>query len=857
MVGMTDQPSNPPPIDSSHRRLGEILIARGLIDEEGLAAALAEQVGCELVDPRVVRLDPDLLARVDPHAAARLGFLPLSLDRRGRVSVLVSDPTDSRLIEAVEKLVEATVEVVVAAPGPLRERIARAWVELAEPTRADEEAIVEGDGEEAEPPPVEGDAPEEQAAETTVEMDEDYDDDADADEPSEADEADGGRPASARSRPIDLAAGGGPSLAELVRSLGRNQGPEAWRELLPALLGNAVQWSADAVRFEGNTKELVVAFRLDGAWRVLLRLPGAVRPDLIASLLTLAGLEADQGLDSLDDRRLATRGGTGSPVVLALETLSMGPACRITVTIRDPSRRFGLDDLGLSPELGRRLRQWTAARQGLLLVVGGSDSGRTTLLRALAARMAGYRPSAMLLHDPVSSPETGWFERGRNDEQGLDALTEALATNPRVLLVDDCDTAGLARAAFATALQDRLVIATLRGRDGAEALQRLRDQGLDDLFLGEQLVGVVETRLVRLLCSSCWARGPLDRALAGRLGLVLDSMPAQVAVAGPGCPLCHHTGYRGRSGLLGRVELVGGVPDGCSPEELRGKVEAGRPRRPAETGLSLVVQNRTSLEELARVLSAASSPMRASQSPARSRDPIATAAEPVAAAPALEPSTTTVPWTDPAPVEPVAAEPEEVTAAPVERPQTDAPHDSAGSDAGAASPHPIVSVASPTWDPGGPEETVAGMARPGDLLDDDEQEEIEGLLDLEEEIGDDRHILVALDPRGEIADRLTRCLPVDEFRVVPARNLSDALDFVRSELPTAIGIPSGWHFDTGGALRAFRDDLASAFLPLLVLAEDKERAVEFLRAGADEVILTGVGDEELELRVRAVIRRVT
>ena len=833
MAGMSDQPSGSPLPDPSRRRLGEILIARGLLDEEGLAAGLAEQAGCDLIDPRVVRLDPDLLARVDPHAAARLGFLPLSVDPRGRVSVAVADPTDIRLVEAVVRLVEAEVEIVVAAPSCLQERISLAWNELAEPTRADEGPIdLQEDVEEDEP--VDPEVVDPQGGVEPVDEAAELHDDDDDDAPT--------RPASAGSAPraseLDLGEGGGASLPELVRSLGRSAGPGAWQELLPALLGNAVQWGADSVRFEANHRELGIGFRLDGAWRVLLRLPGSVLPDLVTSLLTLAGLDPDLPPDALDGHRLDGRRGEDGRVVLALETLTMGSACRITVSIRDPGRRLGLDDLGLTPELGRRVRQWTAARQGLLLVVGEGDSGRTTLLRALAARMQGYRPLAMLLHDPVSPPAAGWFERGRTDDEGTAALAEAIASNPRVLLVDDCDTAGLARAAFATALQDRLVIASLRGRDGAEALQRLRDQGLDDLFLGEQLVGILETRLVRLLCPSCWARGPLDRGLAARLELVVDSMPPQVAVAGAGCPRCHHTGYRGRTGLMGRVDLAGGVPDGCSPGDLRAAVHAARPRRAAEAGLSLVVQNRTSLDELARLLAA---PARAHAAPAVPSPAKVQRPEPDLSEP------TTVEAERPVSSEPVAE--------PTDRAST--ADDAAGPSQSAAGAQPIVSVASPTWDPTSPEETVAGVVRPADLFDDEESVDGGPLLDVDEAVADDRHILLALGPRGDIAGRLEDCLPTSEFRVVSALNLSDAMDFVRSELPTAIAVPSGWHFDTGGALRAFRDDLASAFLPLVVLAEDKERAVEFLRAGADEVILTAIGDEELELRVRAVIRRVT
>ena len=59
------------------------------------------------------------------------------------------------------------------------------------------------------------------------------------------------------------------------------------------------------------------------------------------------------------------------------------------------------------------------------------------------------------------------------------------------------------------------------------------------------------------------------------------------------------------------------------------------------------------------------------------------------------------------------------------------------------------------------------------------------------------------------------------------------------------------------ALRTLRDDLATAFLPLVVLSPDSSGSLDLFRAGADEVLPSSTPPEELELRLRAVIRRVT
>lgn len=809
-----------------HLRLGEILVARGVLDEDVLASALAEQAGCESVDPRAVLLDRAVLARIGKGTAERLGFLPLSVDEDGTVRVLVSDPTDRALVKAISVAMRGRIRLAVCPPAPLAELIRRAWSGEAAP--ADSASTGAGEA----PPPAgpspvataRGEAPVGKTPTPGPAADFAKTEPArpEAGEAPVAPAAPGSvggwtppPPPTISGQVLDLAAAP-QALPDLVQSLGRQPDAEGWQRLVRALLGGAVHWTADTVRFEAGPSETSVSFRLDGSWRPLLRLPAAAGAGLVAALAALAGRSAETGAPALDGVVLSGKAGGDRSVLLAVGAHAAGPATRISVAVRDPGLRFDLDRLGLPEDLAKRLRQWTAARQGLVLIVGPPDSGRTTLLRALGSRLAAYRPLAMLLRDPVPAPETPWFERGRTDEQGASALATALDLEPRILLVDDCDGPRLAGAAFAAGLSDHLVVASVRGRDCADALQRLRDLGLDDSLLGEQLLGVVETRLPRLLCPACWTRGQRGPDLAERLGLVAETIPAQVPTAGAGCPRCHHTGYRGRIGLYSRVELAAGVPGGCSPEELQAEVRAARPGSPAESALALLVKGRTSLEELARVLAPAPGRPPAGK-------PAPEAAQPTAGA-------EVAPRTGPEP-----------GAAPTE------------SRAQAGPAGPLVSVASPSWDPAAPEETVAGQPAPSAPEEDDDEQP----LDVDGSGSDDRHVVLAIDPRGRTAGILAAALPPGEFRVVVARTLADAIAQVRRDLPTAVMVASGWHLDTSGSIRAVRDDLSSAFLPLFVLSDDADHAVEYLRAGADEVLSTRTGTEELVLRIRAVIRRVT
>lgn len=849
---------------NTHRRLGDILVQRGSIDTTELAAALAEQAGAEFVDPRAVRLSDAALALTTPERAVALQFLPVALEGDD-VVVVVSDPHRPDL-DAISEALGKPVTVLVGAAEALAEAIEAAY-EVPLPGRPstaleteapDAPSEAEGDGAEDSPSgPIESEA--------TVQ---------DKPRPPAATIDESGP--DLRAPPlIDLSDANGTSLPELAQGLDADADPEAVRPLLKALLSGALAWGAAAIRFHCAPQGLVVQYATDGAWRIVLRLPDWAGRPVMQGLRQLLDADPEALLGTLDGLRPQVTLADGATVGLAVATVDGGRIERVTLGVRDPRRLLSLDAMGLSSDMARRLRMWTAARQGLILLAGPHDSGRTVLLRAIAESMSGSRATQIVLRDPIA-PTGAWVERGDSDADGAAAVAEAIASDPDVLLIDDCDGPQTASAAFSAALRGRLVIAVLRGPDAAEALQRMRDQGTSDLLLGEQLLGVVETRLVRLLCSNCWVRGPLDRPLARGLNLVVDSIPGEVPTSGPGCMQCHHSGYRGRRGIVSRVELDGGVKDGASAEELRQAVTMHRPRTAAEVGLTLVMQGLTALEEVARIVKPASRtgwavpkpvPPPSAKSPPSSFLPVPEPdpeADDASSAAAPEEGPEAPDDAESIEVAPTEAAPPEAPAEPVVVELEEVSADSGATTVDGPGPGtrstPLVSVQSEgfTHDPGA--DTVAEVEAP--RMDDDADGDSIDLLELLQfddagADGDDRHIVLALDPREELPQALAAALPGAEFRVVAMKTLEDAARFVHDDLPTIIAISAGWHFDAGGAIRAFRDDLTSAFLPVLVLSEDDDHNVELLRAGADEVVPAEMADEELELRLRAVIRRVT
>jgi type IV pilus assembly protein PilB len=100
----------------SDRRLGEVLLERGLIRERDLSRLLAEQEALDFVDLGLYDLDEDA-ANLLPEAIAQAHGVVAFRLRGGFVTVAVGDPTDDAGMEVVRKMLGRRVRFVVATPS--------------------------------------------------------------------------------------------------------------------------------------------------------------------------------------------------------------------------------------------------------------------------------------------------------------------------------------------------------------------------------------------------------------------------------------------------------------------------------------------------------------------------------------------------------------------------------------------------------------------------------------------------------------------------------------------------------------------------------------------------------------------
>jgi len=374
--------------------------------------------------------------------------------------------------------------------------------------------------------------------------------------------------------------------------------------LINAMLTEAVRKQASDIHIEPFEKRLAVRYRVDGVMQKLLEPPRAIAPLVISRLKVMAKLDiAERRLPQ--DGRISLR-VAGRPVDVRVSTLPSGHGERVVLRLLDKQAgRLDLEQLGMPENALATLQRTLGLSHGIILVTGPTGSGKTTTLYAALARLNTSRFSILTVEDPIEYYIDGIGQTQVNNKVELDfarGLRAILRQDPDIVMVGEIRDVETAEIAVQASLTGHLVLSTLHTNTAVGAVTRLRDMGIEPFLLSSSLVGLAAQRLVRLLCPDCKRpHTPTEPELE-----TLKSTRQQArTVYGPhGCDKCSHTGYVGRSGIYEVVEVDERmrtmIHDNASELEIE---RYARTRTPGigDDGLRLVLEGRTSLEEVLRV----------------------------------------------------------------------------------------------------------------------------------------------------------------------------------------------------------------------------------------------------------------
>ena len=318
-----------------------------------------------------------------------------------------------------------------------------------------------------------------------------------------------------------------------------------------ALLFAAISRGATDLHLTPARDALLADCRVDGRLSTVARLPLTASEELINKIKLACRMDIAEHRLPQDGQLTLSANGTLWQMRAATLPLAQGEKAVIRL-LPESQRSRSLTDLGFSAEEAERLLHLIRRPQGLVLLTGPTNSGKTTLLYALLSLLARERRAIYTIEDPIEALLPQVQQMQVNVRAGFTfaaGLRGALRCDPDVLAVGELRDDESAQIAARAALAGHLVLATLHAGGAQQTVGRLREMSLTDGMIGAVLSGVVNGRLMQAACPNCAGSGELD---------------------GHCCPHCMGSGTGGR---LGIHELW--LPD----ESDRTRIESGQSTR--------------------------------------------------------------------------------------------------------------------------------------------------------------------------------------------------------------------------------------------------------------------------------------
>ena len=228
----------------------------------------------------------------------------------------------------------------------------------------------------------------------------------------------------------------------------------------------------------------------------------------------------------------------------------------------------------------------------------------------MGAQLAGQA----LGEDPVEYRLPGINQVQINNKAGLtfaSALRSILRSDPDVVMVGEIRDVETAKISIEAALTGHFVLSTLHTNDAPSTITRLNEMGVEPFLTGSAVSGVLAQRLARKLCTHCCElyTPTSDELLKARVAPDVAARADGIGLYRKvGCPRCGRSGYKGRIGIFQLLAMTEEIQVLAAAKARREEIERAAlgdgMRMLWDDGLEKVLNGQTSLEELARVVSA-------------------------------------------------------------------------------------------------------------------------------------------------------------------------------------------------------------------------------------------------------------
>jgi general secretion pathway protein E len=377
------------------------------------------------------------------------------------------------------------------------------------------------------------------------------------------------------------------------------------------LVYDAVLRRATDIHLEPTSEQLSVRYRIDGILHAAEPFDRPTGDAVVNVFKVLAAMDISEKRKPQDGSFGAQLQGRALDFRVATSGSKAGE--KLVMRILDNSSAVTkMEDLGMRPKLIETVRGLVTQPHGMFLCCGPTGAGKSTTLYAALREIDRYQRNIITVEDPIEYQLDNVTQMEVNTKAGqtfATSLRSILRQDPDVIMIGEIRDQETASIACQAANTGHMVFSTVHSNDAVTALFRLLDLGVEPFMIASALTGVLGQRLVRLLCDACKEPYKPKPEFLKKANLPVEKVdvfyrrpenPEQV------CQQCGGTGYFGRTGIYELLVLTEPMRDmireNPSINKIKAEARKGGMIYLQEDGLRQVIQGRTSIEELLRVV---------------------------------------------------------------------------------------------------------------------------------------------------------------------------------------------------------------------------------------------------------------
>lgn len=482
-------------------RFGDLCIQEGLVSENVVYQALAEQFGLDFVDLSSHRVDEHILALFPADLTYRYTFVPLELVGDA-IAIAISDPTDVVKLDDLELLLGRSLILKVASPSAIQLLLKK------------------GDG----------------TSRVLKEVSEDF-----------------------MLQLVTETEKGEEVLS--VEAISSDTSPII--KLLNSTIMDALTRRASDIHIECAMEGVIIKFRIDGVlYKATDVIDMHFQGPIISRLKVMSELDISERRIPQDGRFKLRINGKAIDFRVSIMPSAFGEDAVIRIldkeSIASDMKGLTLNVLGMSQHEIKRFRKMVREPYGMVLVTGPTGSGKTTTLYAALTEIHTGEEKIITIEDPVEYLLKGIVQIPVNEKKGLTfarGLRSILRHDPDKIMVGEIRDPETAQIAVQSALTGHLVFTTVHANNVFDVIGRFIHMGIDPYNFVSCLNCVMAQRLVRKVCPKC--RQPVKHSDEFLLESAINPELCTDVIfyEAKGCDECNNTGYRGRSAIVELLDL--------------------------------------------------------------------------------------------------------------------------------------------------------------------------------------------------------------------------------------------------------------------------------------------------------------